>query len=139
LPEADFADGRYRGIEEGGFPRGTEGNALNFRTQSFLWVAQRASAVVLALCVTVHLATMIYAIRGGLSATEILSRTKGNLGWLAFYTVFVLAVTLHAPIGLRSVLLDWFGWRSASRDVFLVAVAMLLAVLGMRAVFGVFL
>ena len=102
-------------------------------------VAQRASAVVLALCVTAHLITMVYAIRGGLSAAEILSRTKGNPGWLAFYTVFVLAVTVHAPIGLRSVLTEWFGWRAASRDVFLLGLAMLLAVMGMRAVFGVFL
>ena len=104
-----------------------------------LWVAQRASAVVLALCVTVHLITMVYAIRGGLSAAEILSRTKGNPGWLAFYTLFVLAVTVHAPIGLRSVVTEWFGWRGASRDVFLLGLAMLLAVMGMRAVFGVFL
>jgi fumarate reductase subunit C len=81
----------------------------------------------------------VYAIRGGLSAAEILSRTKGNAGWLVFYTVFVLAVTVHAPIGLRSVVTEWFGWRGTARNVFLVALAMLLASLGMRAVFGVFL
>ena len=104
-----------------------------------LWVAQRASAEVLAFCVTVHLITMVYAIRGGLSAAEILSRTKGNPGWLAFYTVFVLAVTVHAPIGLRSVVTEWLGWRGTWRDVFLLGLAMLLAVMGMRAVFGVFL
>ena len=112
---------------------------MNFRSQTLLWLAQRASAAVLALCVTVHLATMVYAIRGGLSAAEILSRTRGSVGWLAFYSLFVLAVTVHAPIGLRSVLLEWFGWRAASRDVFLLGLAMLLAWLGMRAVFGVFL
>lgn len=112
---------------------------MTFRAQTLLWVAQRASAVVLALCVTVHLATMIYAIRGGLNAAEILSRTRGSAGWLAFYSVFVLAVMVHAPIGLRSVLLEWGGWRGASRDWFLVAVAMLLGALGMRAVLGVFL
>jgi fumarate reductase subunit C len=112
---------------------------VSVRGETALWIAQRASAAVLALCVTVHLATMIYAIRGGLSAAEILSRTRGNIGWFAFYAVFVLAVTVHAPIGLRSVLLEWLGWRGASRDVFLVALAMLLAGLGMRAVFGVFL
>ena len=44
---------------------------MNARAQTLLWVAQRASAAVLALCVVVHLATMIYAIRGGLSAAEI--------------------------------------------------------------------
>ena len=112
---------------------------MSFRAQSVLWVAQRASAAVLALCVTVHLATMIYAIQGGLSAAEILSRTQGSAGWLAFYSLFVLAVTVHAPIGLRPVLAEWLRWRGASRDIFLVAVAMLLAATGMRAVFGVFL
>jgi fumarate reductase subunit C len=111
---------------------------VNAKTQTLLWVAQRASAAVLALCVVVHLATMIYAIRGGLSAAEILGRTRGNGGWFAFYALFVLAVTVHAPIGLRSVLLEWFGWRGAARDVFLLLLALLLAVLGMRAVLGVF-
>ncbi len=112
---------------------------MSFRGQAALWVAQRASAAVLGICVVVHLATMIYAIRGGLSAAEILSRTRGNAGWLVFYTVFVLAVTVHAAVGLRSVLTEWFGWRGAARDLFLLGLAMLLAVLGMRAVFGVFL
>lgn len=112
---------------------------MTARAQTVLWVAQRASAAVLALCVAVHLATMIYAIRGGLSAAEILSRTRGNPGWLAFYSLFVLAVTLHAPIGLRSILEEWLGWRGRSRDLFLIAAALLLAGLGMRAVLGVFL
>jgi len=111
---------------------------LSARSQALLWVAQRASAAVLALCVVVHLGTMIYAIRGGLSAAEILSRTRGSVGWLAFYTVFVLAVTVHTPIGLRSVLLEWGKWRGPSRDIVLLGLAMLLAGLGMRAVFGVF-
>lgn len=111
---------------------------MSAKAQTVLWVAQRASAAVLALCVTVHLVTMIYAIRGGLSATEILSRTQGSVGWLAFYSIFVLTVSVHAPIGLRSVLLEWLGWRGASRDVFLAGLAVVLAGLGMRAVIGVF-
>jgi fumarate reductase subunit C len=112
---------------------------VSFRSQSFLWLAQRASAAVLAVCVVVHLATMIYAIRGGLSAAEILTRTRGNGAWLAFYSVFVLAVAVHAPIGLRPVLGEWLRWTGVARDVFLLALAMLLAGLGMRAVLGVFL
>ncbi len=111
---------------------------MSYRSQTLLWLAQRASAALLALCVAVHLATMIYAIRGGLSAAEILARTRGSAGWFAFYSLFVFAVTVHAPIGLRPVLGEWLGWRGASRDLFLVATAMLLAALGMRAVFGVF-
>jgi len=112
---------------------------MSAKAQTALWVAQRASAAVLALCVAVHLATMIYAIRGGLSAAEILSRTKGNTAWLLFYTVFVLSVTVHAPIGLRGMLGEWLGWRGVSRDAFLLILAALLGGLGMRAVFGVFL
>jgi fumarate reductase subunit C len=112
---------------------------MNARAQSLLWAAQRASAAVLGVCVAVHLATMVYAIRGGLSAAEILSRTQGSAGWFAFYSTFVLAVSVHAPIGLRSVLAEWLGWHGRGRDAALLALAMLLAVLGMRAVFGVFL
>ena len=111
---------------------------MTFRGEARLWIAQRASAAVLALCVLVHLATMIYAVRGGLTGAEILARTRGSAGWFAFYSLFVLAVTVHAPIGLRAVLGEWLAWRGRSRDVALVAFAMLLAWMGMRAVLGVF-
>jgi fumarate reductase subunit C len=106
--------------------------------QTALWIAQRASAAVLALCVAVHLAMIIYAVQGGLTAAEILERTRGNAGWLAFYSVFVLAVTIHAPIGLRSVFAEWLGWRGRSRDVVLSLFALLIAWMGMRAALGVF-
>lgn len=106
--------------------------------QAWLWIGQRASAAVLALCVVVHLCTIIYAVRGGLTGAEILSRTKGNVGWLAFYSVFVLAVSIHAPIGLRAILNEWFAWRGASRDWLMVAFALLLLAMGLRAVYGVF-
>jgi fumarate reductase subunit C len=111
---------------------------LNAQKETLLWVAQRASAAVLALCVVVHLVTIIYAVRGGLSAAEILGRTRGNVAWLAFYTLFVLAVAIHAPIGLRSVLTEWLQWRDKSRDVALLLFSLLLLVMGMRAVLGVF-
>jgi fumarate reductase subunit C len=108
------------------------------RTQALLWLAQRASAAVLALCIVVHLATMIYAVRGGLSAAEILGRTQGSYGWFAFYTVFVLAVSVHAPIGLRTVIAETFGWRGAALDVFALALGIVSLLAGMRAVLGVF-
>lgn len=112
---------------------------MSYRAQTLLWVAQRASAAVLALCVVVHLATMIYAVRGGLTAAEILSRTQGSLAWLAFYSLFVLAIVVHVPIGLRAVLGEWLGWRSPSRDIALLLFAAVIAWTGMRAVLGVFL
>ncbi len=111
---------------------------MSFRGETTLWLAQRASAALLGLCVLVHLATIIYAVRGGVSAAEILARTQGSVAWLAFYSVFVLAIAVHVPIGLRAVLGEWLGWRSASRDIVLLALAALLAWSGMRAVLGVF-
>ena len=111
---------------------------MSRRTETLLWVAQRASAAVLALCVLVHLATIIYAVQGGLTGAEILARTRGNTAWLAFYTVFVLAVAVHAPIGLRAVLAEWLGWRGRARDFALIAFAVVLAGMGFQAVRGVF-
>jgi len=112
---------------------------LSFRTETILWIAQRASAAVLAICVMVHLVTIVYAVQGGLTAAEILGRTRGNAAWLAFYSLFVLAVTIHAPIGLRPVLGEWLGWRGRTRDFALVMFAMLIGLMGMRAVKIVFL
>jgi fumarate reductase subunit C len=40
--------------------------------QAKLWYAQRISAMVLGLCVSIHLVIIFYAIRGGLTAEEIL-------------------------------------------------------------------
>jgi fumarate reductase subunit C len=111
---------------------------LSYRSETILWIAQRASATVLAVCVAVHLLTIIYAVQGGLTAAEILGRTRGNAAWFAFYSLFVLAVTIHAPIGLRPVLGEWLGWRGRSRDLALLLFSGFLAWAGMRAVLGVF-
>jgi len=106
---------------------------------AILFLAQRASAAVLALAVTVHLATIIYATRGGLTAAEVLGRTRGNGAFLALYIVFVIAVTIHAPIGLRNVLREWTTWRGRSLDIVLAAFAALLLTLGLRAAFALYL
>ena len=107
------------------------------RAQSLLWIAQRASAAVLALAVAVHLATMIAAVRGGLTAAEILGRTRGSPAWAAFYIVFVVAVAVHAPIGLRTVLAEWRGAPNRGIDAAMLAFAALLLVIGVRAVVAV--
>ena len=108
------------------------------RSQVLLWGAQRISAMVLALCVVVHLLTMIYAVRSGLSAAEILGRTQGSVMWFAFYTLFVFAVAVHAPIGLRTILSETFNWRGRRLDLLAGIIGLSLAMWGMRAVFGVF-
>jgi fumarate reductase subunit C len=106
------------------------------RVETLLWTAQRASAAVLAVCVAVHLVTIIYAVRGGLTAAEILARTRGSLGWMVFYSLFVLAVAIHAPIGLRSILREMTVWRGPSLDAATALAAVLLVVIGWRAVGG---
>ncbi|WP_293428456.1 succinate dehydrogenase [Phreatobacter sp.] len=103
-----------------------------------LWLAQRASAAVLALCVVVHLATMLYAVRGGLTAAEILGRTRESMGWLCFYGLFVAAVAVHAPLGLRAILREWTPLRGRPLDAGVAAFAVLLVVAGWRAVGGLF-
>jgi len=115
-----------------------EGGMSPARLQVLLWVAQRASAAVLGVCVFVHLATMVYAVRGGLSGAEILSRLHGNAAWLTFYTVFVIAVAVHVPIGLRAVLGEWFGWRGPLRDGLLAAFGVALLSAGLRAAWGLY-
>jgi fumarate reductase subunit C len=103
-----------------------------------LWTAQRISAAVLAVCVIVHLVTLIYAVRNGLSAAEILGRTRGSAGWATFYGVFVAAIAVHAPIGLRSVLAESFDWRGRSLDITVAVIGAALALWGFRAVYAVF-
>lgn len=103
-----------------------------------LWLAQRASAGVLALCVLVHLVTIVLAVRGGLSAAEILGRTRGSMAWLFFYATFVLAVAVHAPLGLRAILREWAAWRGMSLDLAMAVFALALLVLGWRAIGGLF-
>ncbi len=111
---------------------------MNTRTQVLLWAAQRASAAVLALCVVVHLITIVYAVRNGLTAAEILGRTRGSYVWFAFYAFFVAAIAVHAPIGLRTILSETLGWRGTALDVLVLVIGVALALWGMRAALAVF-
>ena len=105
--------------------------------QARLWYAQRISAMVLGLCVAIHLFIMFYAIRGGLTAGEILGRTQGNWLFAIFYEVFVLACLVHAPIGLANILRENFP-RSSGLIILPWVLAALILVLGTAAVIGVF-
>ena len=107
------------------------------RRQSLLWLAQRGSAAVLAMCVIVHLVTMIVAVRGGLTAAEILGRTRGSVAWTVFYSLFVVAVAVHAPIGVRTVIAEMRGGHGRGIDVAMLGFAGVLLVLGFRAVVAV--
>ena len=102
-----------------------------------LYMAQRLSALVMAPFVIVHIGVMIYAIQGGLSAAEILGRTQGSAFWFAFYGLFVVAVSIHAAIGLRTILGEWAGLRGGMRDRLSALIGLGLFALGAQAVWAV--
>lgn len=105
--------------------------------QARLWYAQRISAMVLALCVLAHLVTIVLAMKGGLTAAEVLARTRGSWLAAAFYGVFVLSAAVHAPIGVAKILEEHLGWRGRGIVVFMHVFGLALLVLGLAAVWGV--
>jgi len=106
-------------------------------SQAKRWYWQRVSAMVLALCVFVHLGVLIYAVRGGLSAAGILGRTQGNWAFGAFYAVFVVACAVHVPVGLANIATEWWGLRESVALWLARAFGVLLLVMGLRAVWAV--
>ncbi|WP_338550388.1 succinate dehydrogenase [Roseovarius phycicola] len=106
---------------------------LNLR----LYMLQRITALLMAPLVFGHLAVMIYAIQGGLSAEEILGRTQGSLAWFLFYGTFVVAVAVHGAIGLRTVVHEWGGLKGTALELFMWAVGLGLFATGARAVWAV--
>lgn len=102
-----------------------------------LFALQRFSALLLAPLIIVHLGLILYAVRDGLTAAEILGRTQGSIPWAVFYGAFVLAAAVHAPIGLRNVLNEWTSLSRRAVDWGMIIVAVMLAVLGLRAVIAV--
>ena len=80
---------------------------------------------------------MIFAVHTGLTAAAILGRTRGSAGWAAFYGLFVLAVAVHASIGLRTIAAEWLGWRGRAADAAFAVVGLALATLGAYAIVAV--
>jgi ammonia channel protein AmtB len=59
-------------------------------------------------------------------------------GLALFYGLFVLAVAVHAPVGLRAILRETFGWRGPALDLATALFAAFLVWFGWRAVAGLF-
>jgi fumarate reductase subunit C len=106
--------------------RAITGTVPGVRAAAWRFVLQRGSAAVLAVCVVVHLAAIIYAVRNGLSADAMVARMHGNRAWPAFYVIFVVAVAIHAPLGLRAITDEWLALRGRAVDVVLAVVALVL-------------
>jgi fumarate reductase subunit C len=106
-------------------------------TQAKRWHWQRISAMVLAVCVLVHLGMLIYAVRGGLSAAAILGRTKGSWGFAIFYAIFAVACAVHVPVGVSNIAREW--WALGERASLWLGRGFAVALLwmGLRAVYAV--
>lgn len=102
-----------------------------------LYLLQRLSALVMIPLVFGHLALMIYAIQDGLTAEEILGRTRGSAAWALFYGTFVIAAAMHGAIGLRVILHEWTGLSGRNLSLAGWATFSILIAMGLRAVFAV--
>ena len=80
-----------------------------------LYVWQRATAALMLPLVLLHVAASLRD-AAGMTAADILTRTRGSIVWAALYGAFVIAAAIHAAIGVRNVLIEWsaLGERAAS-------------------------
>lgn len=102
-----------------------------------LYMLQRITALIMAPLTLGHIAVMIYAVQGGLTAAEILGRTQGSPFWFLFYGSFVLAVSVHAAIGLRVILHEMAGLKGRSLSVVSWGIAAVLLAMGTQALIAV--
>lgn len=102
-----------------------------------LYVWQRLTAALMAPLVLLHIAVIFYATRQGMTAADILARTRGSIAWTSFYGVFVVAAAVHAAIGVRNVLTEWSPLGDRRAGLFAIAFGVLLLLLGLRAVAAV--
>jgi fumarate reductase subunit C len=102
-----------------------------------LYVWQRMTAALMVPLIVVHLIVIIYATNRGLSAAEILGRTRGSVVWGLYYGTFVVAAAVHGAIGVRGVAREWLGWREKALDRLMWILGALLLILGLRAVAAV--
>ena len=102
-----------------------------------LYVWQRATAALMLPLVLLHVAVIFYATRRGMTAADILARTRGSIVWAALYGTFVVAAAIHAAIGVRSVLIEWSPSGERAASLFAMAFGAALLLLGLRAVIAV--
>jgi fumarate reductase subunit C len=102
-----------------------------------LYVWQRATAAVMAPMILAHVVVIFYATRHGVTAADILARTCGNIGWGAFYALFVVAASIHAAIGMRNIVAEWSPLDDRGAGIAALIVGFVLLGLGLRAVAAV--
>jgi fumarate reductase subunit C len=102
-----------------------------------LYIWQRTTAALLLPLIVVHIAVIFYAARQGLTAADILSRTRGSIAWASYYGIFVVLVSIHAAIGVRNILSEWSPVMERRAGRCAIGFGLLLFVLGLRAVAAV--
>jgi fumarate reductase subunit C len=98
---------------------------------------QRLTAILLVPFIVVHLAIIFYATSKGLSASSILERTRGSLGWGAYYLLMVALISLHGAVGASVILNEWTGLSARSSKALGAILGAILCLLGLRAVAAV--
>ena len=71
------------------------------------------------------------------SGGEILGRTQGSAFWAIFYALFVFAVSVHAAIGVRTVLFEWLKIRGSVLELLSWGLGLGLLVMGLYSVYAV--
>jgi len=102
-----------------------------------LYLLQRITALIMAPLVLLHLGVMIVVIQGGLDSAEILSRTRDSFFWGSVYGLFVIAVSIHAAIGLRVVMFEWLSIKGIRLSLVTWLIFTVLLLMGARAVYAV--
>ena len=101
----------------------------------YLW--QRLTAALMAPLIIGHLIVIFYATSRGLSAADILGRTRGSMPWALYYGAFVVLAAIHAAIGVRAIAGEWTSLRDRGLDALMWSLGLVLLLLGLRAVAAV--
>ena len=101
-----------------------------------LYVLQRLTAVIMAPMVIGHLATILYATRAELTAESILARVQSSPWLVVFYTAFVVMVAIHAPLGLRKILIEWGRIRMPIANAISLVLFLTFLAMGLRGVWA---
>lgn len=101
----------------------------------YLW--QRLTAALMLPLILIHLAVIFYATSKGLTAADILARTRASIAWASFYGVFVTAAAIHSMIGIRNILIEWSPLSKKGAGLLAIGLGVTLLILGVRAVVAV--
>lgn len=98
---------------------------------------QRISGGLLAGCLLIHIATILYAVQGGLSVAEIQNRIQGSEFWFVLYSIFIFAAIVHAAIGLKNVFSEWIKLPPVLISVLVLVYFVVSSFLGISAILAI--